>query len=61
MYYKREGDKAEWRGPATVIRNKGAVHYSVHQGQLLRVAACRLVSTGEAEEQIGRTVETNSL
>ena len=52
VYYRREGDKAQWRGPATVLGNKGAVHYLVHQGDVVRVAACRLVSTAEAEEQM---------
>ena len=52
VYYRREGDKAQWRGPATVLGSKGAVHYLVHQGDVVRVAACRLVSTAEAEEQM---------
>ena len=57
VYYRRDGDKAAWRGPATVLGNKGSVHYLVHQGDVVRVAACRLVTTGEAEEQIGARPE----
>lgn len=53
VFYRRDGDKKEWRGPATVIGNKGSVHYLVHQGEVIRVAACRLVALGDAEEQIG--------
>ena len=53
VFYRRDGDKKEWRGPATVIGNKGSVHYLVHQGEVVRVAACRLVAVGDAEEQIG--------
>ena len=53
VYYRRDSDRAEWRGPATVIGNRGALHFLVHQGELVRVAACRMVHTGEAEEQMG--------
>ena len=53
VFYRREGDRKEWRGPATVIGNKGSVHYLVHQGEIVRVAACRMVAVGEAEEQMG--------
>ena len=53
VYYKRDSDRTQWRGPATVIGNRGALHFLVHQGELVRVAACRLVHTGEAEEQMG--------
>ena len=53
VYYKRDSDRAQWRGPATVIGNRGALHFLVHQGELVRVAACRMVHTGEAEEQMG--------
>ena len=53
VFYRRDGDKKEWRGPATVIGNKGSVHYLVHQGEVVRVAACRLVALGDADEQIG--------
>jgi hypothetical protein len=57
VYYRRDGDKAVWRGPATVLGSKGSVHFLVHQGDVVRVAACRLVTTGEAEEQIGAKPE----
>ena len=53
VYYKRDSDRTQWRGPATVIGNRGALHFLVHQGELVRVAACRMVHTGEAEEQMG--------
>ena len=36
-----------------VIGRRGSVHYLVHQGDVVRVAACQLVTVGEAEEQIG--------
>lgn len=57
VYYRRDGDKAEWRGLSIVIGNCGSVHYLVHQGNVIRVAACRLVTTGEAEKQIGGSGE----
>ena len=57
VYYRREGDKAQWRGPATVLGNKGAVHYLIHQGDVVRVAACRLVSTAEADDQMSAKQE----
>ena len=53
VYYRRDGDKAMWRGPATVLGNKGSVFFLVHQGQVLRVSSCRMVSTEEAAEQQG--------
>ena len=53
VYYKRDSDRGEWRGPATVIGNRGTLHFLVYQGELVRVAACRMVHTGEAEEQMG--------
>ena len=53
VYYRRDSDKSRWRGPATVLGNKGSIYYLVHQGDVIRVAACRLVTVGEAEEQIG--------
>ena len=52
VYYRRDGDKAAWRGPATVLGSRGSVHFLVHQGDVVRVAACRIVAIGEAEEQI---------
>jgi hypothetical protein len=54
VYYRRDGDKAQWRGPARVIGKKGSVHFLEHQGELLRVHACRMISTGDAEEQMGK-------
>ena len=42
-----------------VIGNKGSVHYIIHQGEVVRVAACRLVAIGEAEEQIGSKTATH--
>ena len=53
VYFRRDGDKAAWRGPATVLGSRGSVHFLVHQGDVVRVAACRIVAIGEAEEQIG--------
>ena len=54
VYYRRDGDKAAWRGPATILANRGSAGYFLeHQGDVVRVAACRLVAVGEAEEQIG--------
>ena len=35
VYYRRDGDKAEWRGPATVLGNQGSVHYLVHSGDVV--------------------------
>ena len=55
VFYKRDGDKASWRGPATVLGNKGTVYFLVHQGDIIRVSSCRLVSVGEAEEQMAGT------
>ena len=60
VYYRRDGDKAKWRGPATVLGNKGSVHFLVHQGDVVRVAACRIVTTGMAEEQIGVRAEQHT-
>ena len=50
VYYRRDGDKAKWCGPATVLGNKGSVHYLLHQGDVVQVVACRIVGTGEAEK-----------
>ena len=61
VFSKQDGDKGEWRGPATVIGNKGSVHYLVHQGSVIRVAACRLVTTGEADDQLGTTLEQQTV
>ena len=52
VFYRREGDSHRWRGPATVLGSKGTVHFLVHQGQVLRVSSCRMVSTGEAGRQM---------
>lgn len=41
VYYKRDGQD-RWKGPAVVIGNDGSVYYIRHQGNLYRVAACRL-------------------
>ena len=51
VYYKRDSDRGVWRGPATVIGNRGSVHYLTHKGELVRLAACRLVHTGEAQDK----------
>ena len=51
VFFRRDGDKARWRGPATVLGNKGSVHYLVHQGDVIRVAACRIIAVGEEEKQ----------
>ena len=52
VYYKGDSDRGVWRGPATVIGTRGTVAFLVHQGELGRVAACRLVHTGEPEDQM---------
>ena len=52
VFFRRDGDKARWRGPATVLGNKGSVHYLMHQGDVIRVAAFRLIAVGEEEKQI---------
>ena len=31
VYYKRDSDSGVWRGPATVMGNKGSVHFLIHQ------------------------------
>ena len=36
-----------------VLGNRGSVYFLVHQGELIRVAACRLVNTEESEGQVG--------
>ena len=41
VYYKRDGQD-RWKGPAVVIGNDGSVYYLRHQGNLYRVAACRI-------------------
>ena len=54
VYYRRDDDKAAWRGPTTILTNRGSAGYFLeHQGNAVRVAACRLVAIGEAKEQIG--------
>ena len=35
VYYRMDGDKAKWRGQATVISNQGYIHYLVHQGDVI--------------------------
>ena len=35
-----------------MLGSKGGVHYQLHKGGVVRVAACRLVSTVEAEEKM---------
>ena len=32
VYYKKDSDRTQCRGPATVIGNRGALHFLVHQG-----------------------------
>ena len=54
VFFQREGDSHRWRGPATVLGNKGTVHYLVHQGEVIRVSSCRMVGTGEADEQLNK-------
>ena len=38
--------------PGHLLGKKGAVHYLIHKGDVIRVAACRIVTTGQAEEQM---------
>ena len=52
VYCRRDGDKAAWCGPATVLGNCGTVYFLVHQGDVVRLAACRIVSTGDVDGQI---------
>ena len=60
VFYRREGDKAEWRGPATVIGNKGGVHYIVHQSEVMRVTGCRLVEANNEQEQNNPVKQTET-
>ena len=30
VYYRRDGDKAVWRGPATVLGSRGSVYFLLH-------------------------------
>ena len=57
VYYKRDSDRGLWPGLATVLELRGMVYFLEHQGDIVRVAACTLVNTEEAEEQIGNTQE----
>ena len=43
VYYKRYIDRGEWQGKSTVLGNRGPVYFIEHQGDLMRVAACKLV------------------
>ena len=43
-YYKQDSDRAELRGPTTMISNRGVLHFLAHQGELVRVAACWMVT-----------------
>ena len=52
VYYRRDSDKAVWHSPATVLGSHSLVYFMVHQGDMVRVAACRIVATEEVEKQI---------
>ena len=53
VYYRRDGDKAAWRGPATILAHRGSAGYFLeHQGDVVRVAACRIVAVEEADGQM---------
>ena len=39
VYYKCDGDKGSSRGPSTLLRNRGSVHYLVHNENIIRVAS----------------------
>ena len=52
VYCRRDGDKAAWCGPATELGNRGTVYFLVDQGDVVRVAACRIVSTEDVDGQI---------
>lgn len=46
VYYKRDGQD-RWRGVATVVGSDRSVYYLRHQGNLYRVAACRIKDVEE--------------
>ena len=52
MYYRRNSDRAAWRGPATVLGSRGSIYFLVHQGDVVRVAACIIVATEDVDGQI---------
>ena len=52
VYYSWDSDRAEWRGTATMISNRGALYFLMHKGEL--------VHTREAEEQMGSANSTHS-
>ena len=45
VYYRRNSNRAKWRGQATVLGNRSSVYFLVHQGDIMSVAACRIVAT----------------
>ena len=55
-------DRAAWRGPATVLGNRGSVYFFVHQGELVRVAACKIVALENVDKQINvKDKQTNKV
>ena len=52
VYYRRDRDKSAWCGPATVLGNLSSVYFLVHQGDVVRVAPCKIVATKEVNEKI---------
>ena len=52
MFYRSDSNKASWHGPATVLGSRGSVYFLVHQKDVVRVAACRIVSTRDVDGQI---------
>ena len=60
VYFKRDGDKATWRRPRQILGKIGSIYFIVHQGEVVRVAACRIVAVEEANKQMGMTGERDS-
>ena len=52
VYYRRDSDRAAWRGPITVLESLGSVYFLVHQEDVVRVAASRIVATEDVDRQI---------
>ena len=52
MFYRSDSNKASWHGPATVLGSRGSVYFLAHQKDVVRVAACRIVSTRDVDGQI---------
>ena len=55
VFYRRDSNRVSWRGPAIMLGSRCSVYFLVHQGDVLRVAACRIVSTGDIDRSASRT------